>query len=353
MKNFESNGKKSYEGRGKKMYGEKITYGDKRSFSKDKPNNDRQFGEKKAFTGDKKPYSKDKPYKKDNKFDNKPYGRNKFDDKKTVKKPVKTDVLTESLDHFARTEETVDLHENILEGRNPIREALKAGRNIERLLVAEGEIQGSVKELVYDAKASGAIIQEVERTRLDKLSVTGAHQGIIAYVAMKEYCTVEEILNVARERNEQPFILILDGICDPQNLGAIIRSAECAGVHGIIIQQRRAVGLTPVVAKCSAGAIEYMHIARVTNISQTIEKLKKENIWIYGASMEGKNYAKMNLTGPIALVIGSEGDGISQLVKKNCDCLVSLPQKGSIDSLNASVATGILIYDVLRQRGLQ
>ncbi len=252
-----------------------------------------------------------------------------------------------------RPQETDDMHENILEGRNPIREAIKAGRSIERLLVAEGEIQGSVKEIVYDAKKAGAIIQEVERTRLDKISVTGAHQGLIAYVAMKEYCSVEDIIAYAREKGEDPFIVILDGICDPQNLGAIIRSSECAGVHGVIIPERRAAGLTPVVAKCSAGAIEYMHIARVTNISQTIEKLKKENVWIYGASMEGKRYSGMNMTGGVALVIGAEGEGLSQLVKRNCDCLVSIPQHGHIDSLNASVAAGILIYDVLRQRGSQ
>ncbi len=254
---------------------------------------------------------------------------------------------TETKTHSA-SEEAVC--ENILEGRNPIREALKAGRSIERLLVAQGEIQGSVKEIVYEAKKAGAVIQEVERVRLDKLSVTGAHQGIIAFVAVKEYCSVEDILEYARERNEQPFIIVLDGICDPQNLGAIIRSAECAGAHGVIIPQRRAVGLTAVVAKCSAGAIEYMRIARVTNISQTIEKLKKAGVWVFGASMEGKRYSNVDLTGAVALVIGAEGEGLSALVKKNCDCLVSLPQLGHIDSLNASVAAGILMYDCLRQR---
>lgn len=241
--------------------------------------------------------------------------------------------------------------ENILEGRNPIREAIKAGRHIERLLVAQGEIQGSVKEIVYDAKANGAIIQEVERTRLDRISITGAHQGIIAYVAVKEYVSIEDILDYAKEKGEDPFIVILDGICDPQNLGAIIRTSECAGVHGVIIPQRRASGLTPIVAKCSAGAIEYMRVARVTNITQTIEKLKKEGVWVYGASMEGKNYSRVNMTGPCAIVIGAEGEGLSQLVKRSCDCLVSLPQLGKIDSLNASVAAGILIYDCLRQKG--
>lgn len=286
----------------------------------------------------------DRPYDKNKKFD-KPYDRNKkFDNKPQF--------IEEKPKRFEnRDNENTEIAENILEGRNPIREALKAGRNIERLLVAEGEIQGSVKEIVYDAKANGAIVQEVERARLDRISQTGAHQGIIAYVAVKEYVSVEDILQYAKDKGEDPFIVILDGICDPQNLGAIIRSAECAGVHGVIIPERRAVGLTPIVAKCSAGAIEYMRIARVTNISQTIEKLKKENVWVYGASMEGKNYSRVNMTGACAIVIGAEGEGLSTLVKRNCDCLVSLPQLGKIDSLNASVAAGILIYDCLRQKG--
>ncbi len=286
----------------------------------------------------------------DRKFNNK--GK-KFDrpyDKRFNNKPKFRDEKPKRFEQRENTDSD-ELHENILEGRNPIREAIKAGRNIERLLIAEGEIQGSVKEIVYDAKQNGAIVQEVERARLDRISQTGAHQGIIAYVAVKEYVSVEDILQYAKERGEDPFIVILDGICDPQNLGAIIRSAECAGVHGVIIPERRAVGLTPIVAKCSAGAIEYMRIARVTNISQTIEKLKKENVWVYGASMEGKNYSRVNMTGACAIVIGAEGEGLSTLVKRNCDCLVSLPQLGKIDSLNASVAAGILIYDCLRQKG--
>ena len=286
----------------------------------------------------------DRPYDKNRKFDDKPFDKKRFDDKNKFRE--------EKPKRFENREaENDELYENILEGRNPIREAIKAGRNIERLLVAEGEIQGSVKEIVYDAKVNGAIIQEVERARLDRISQTGAHQGIIAYVAVKEYVSVEDILQYAKDKGEDPFIVILDGICDPQNLGAIIRSAECAGVHGVIIPERRAVGLTPIVAKCSAGAIEYMRIARVTNISQTIEKLKKENVWVYGASMEGKNYSRVNMTGACAIVIGAEGEGLSTLVKRNCDCLVSLPQLGKIDSLNASVAAGILIYDCLRQKG--
>ncbi len=295
---------------------------------------------KKDFSGYKKGgYNKENGFNKDGEF------KKNFSDKRKFENE---DFHSE--DRFSKRENE-ELPENVLEGRNPIREALKAGRTIERLLVAQGEIQGSVKEIVYDAKANGAIIQEVERTRLDHISVTGTHQGVIAYVAVKEYCTVDDILDYAKEKNEQPFVIVLDGICDPQNLGAIIRTAECAGAHGVIIPQRRAVGLTPVVAKCSAGAIEYMRIARVTNISQTIEKLKKAGVWVYGASMEGKTYSRVNMTGPVALVIGAEGEGISPLVKKNCDCLVSMPQVGHIDSLNASVAAGVLVYDIVRQRG--
>lgn len=276
-------------------------------------------------------------------FDSKPKFERKFDNRnKTEFEPKEN--------RFEHRDDE-NMPENILEGRNPIREAIKAGRSIEKILVAQGEIEGSVKEIVYKAKELGAIVQEVERTRLDHMSLTGAHQGIIAVVAVKEYCTVEDILEYAKQKGEKPFIVILDGICDPQNLGAIIRSAECAGVHGVIIPSRRAVGLTPIVAKCSAGAIEYMRVAKVTNISQTIEKLKKANVWVYGASMEGQQYTKARLDGAVALVVGAEGEGLSQLVKKNCDELVSIPQNGKIDSLNASVATGILIYEALRQRG--
>lgn len=293
-----------------------------------------------------------KTYGKSKNTNFKKQGERRFD-KNTNEKRYNKPMSEKPVKRFENREdpEKDENAENILEGRNPIREAIKAGRHIERLLVAQGEIQGSVKEIVYDAKANGAIIQEVERTRLDRISITGAHQGIIAYVAVKEYVSIEDILDYAKEKGEDPFIVILDGICDPQNLGAIIRTSECAGVHGVIIPQRRASGLTPVVAKCSAGAIEYMRVARVTNISQVIEKLKKEGVWVYGASMEGKNYSRVNMTGPCAIVIGNEGEGLSQLVKRSCDCLVSLPQLGKIDSLNASVAAGILIYDCLRQKG--
>lgn len=284
---------------------------------------------------------------------NKPYKKTKRDNKpkrpagnKPARKPIASGGQT---DRFAKREE--DAPENMLEGRNAIREAIKAGRSIEKLLVAQGEIQGSVREIVYGARACGAVIEEVERARLDSLSYTGAHQGLIAYAAMKEYCSVDDMLAYAAQKGEKPFLILLDGICDPQNLGAILRSAECAGAHGVIIPRRRAVGLTPVVAKCSAGAIEYMRIARVTNLSQTIDELKKAGVWVFGASMEGQAYDKTDLTGAVALVIGAEGEGLSPLVKKNCDALVSLPIHGHIDSLNASVATGILLYECLRQRG--
>ena len=309
----------------------------------------KKFDDRK-FNGNGRNFDKSKKYENKPRFND---NKSRFNDSKSRFNDGKPKFNDEKPKRFENREniEKDEFSENILEGRNPIREAIKAGRNIERLLVAEGEIQGSVKEIVYDAKANGAIIQEVERARLDRISQTGAHQGLIAYVAVKEYVSVEDILDYAKEKGEDPFIVVLDGICDPQNLGAIIRSAECAGVHGVIIPERRAVGLTPVVAKCSAGAIEYMRIARVTNISQTIEKLKKEGVWVYGASMEGKNYSRVNMTGACALVIGAEGEGLSTLVKRNCDCLVSLPQLGKIDSLNASVAAGILIYDCLRQKG--
>lgn len=193
-------------------------------------------------------------------------------------------------------------------------------------------------------------MQEVDRIRLDKLSQTGAHQGIIAFVAAKEYCTVDDILERAKAKGEDPFIIILDGITDPQNLGSVIRSAECAGAHGVIIPKRRAVGLTPVVAKASAGAIEYMPVAKVTNIAQTVQYLKKQGVWIFGAAMDGEPATRTNLRGPIGIVIGAEGPGLGQLVRKSCDRIISLPVKGGIDSLNAAVAAAVIMYEAVRQR---
>jgi len=241
-------------------------------------------------------------------------------------------------------------NENVLEGRNPIREALKSGRSIERILVARGELEGSVRQVLAMARERKIVIQEVERSHLDELAQSGAHQGIIAIVSPYRYVEVEDILRSAREKEEDPFVIILDEITDPHNLGSVIRTAECCGAHGVIIPKRRAVGLTPAVAKSSSGAVEYVPVAKVTNIAVVIEQLKKEGLWIAGADMGGGTYFNQDLKGPLALVIGSEGTGIGRLIKEKCDFLVSIPLKGRIESLNASVAAAILMYEVVRQR---
>ncbi|MCX7748269.1 MAG: 23S rRNA (guanosine(2251)-2'-O)-methyltransferase RlmB [Clostridia bacterium] len=238
-----------------------------------------------------------------------------------------------------------------LEGRNPVLEALKAGRTINKILIAKGDREGSIKQIVALAKEKGIIVQEVERVKLNNLSSTHAHQGVIAFVSAKEYVELEDILKIAEEKNEAPFIIILDDITDSYNLGSILRTANAVGAHGIVIPKRRAIGLTASVSKASAGAIEYVPVARVTNISQTIETLKKANIWVVGTDVTGeKPYYKNNLKGPIALVIGSEGEGIGKLVKEKCDFLVNIPMLGEISSLNAGVAAGIVMYEILRQR---
>jgi len=240
--------------------------------------------------------------------------------------------------------------ENLLVGRNPIREAIRAGRPMEKLLVATGDLSGAAKDIIKMAKEANVIVQYVDRTRLDQLYP--AHQGMLAYVAAVPYVSVEEILENARSKGEDPFIILLDGITDPHNLGAIIRSAECAGAHGVIVPERRAAGLGPTAAKAAAGALNHMPIARVKNLNRTIEQLKEENIWVIGTAMNGEDAFKADLTGPVALVIGSEGDGISQLTLKECDRLVTLPMKGHIESLNASVAAGVLMYAIARARAL-
>lgn len=241
-----------------------------------------------------------------------------------------------------------------LEGRNPVLEALKAGRTIEKLYVAKGAQEGSIKQIISMAREKKIVIHETDRVRLDSMSETQSHQGVIAVVSPYKYVEIEDILDYARQRNEQPIVVILDEIYDPHNLGSIIRTADASGVHGIIIAKRRAVGLTPTVAKASAGAVEHMRVAKVTNISQTIKLLKDQGMWIVGADMDGeKTYLEADLTGPIALVIGSEGQGIGKLVKENCDFLVNLPMKGSISSLNAGVAGAIIMYEIVRQRALK
>lgn len=244
--------------------------------------------------------------------------------------------------------EPAELPENMLAGRNPIREALRSGAPVEKLIVAEGDLSGAARDIISLAREKGVIVQRVDRTRLDY--IYPAHQGMIAYVAQAEYHTVDEMLALAREKGEDPFLVILDGVTDPHNLGAIIRSAECAGAHGVIIPERRASGLTPTAAKSAAGAMAYMMVARVPNINRTIDELKQRGVWACAAALEGEDAFSADLTGPIALVIGSEGEGVSRLTLEKCDRRITLPMKGHIDSLNASVAAGILLYEVMRAR---
>ena len=241
-----------------------------------------------------------------------------------------------------------EVESNLLVGRNPIREALRADRDIEKLLVARGELIGSAREIVAIAREKKIVVQEVARERLDQMAPN--HQGLIAVASAYAYKTVDDMLALAKERGEAPLLVILDGVTDPHNLGAIIRSAECAGAHGVIIPERRAVGLTPSAVKASAGAVEYLPVAKEVNLTRTIERLKKEGIWVYGAAMNGEDYRKVNFSGAAAIVIGSEGEGMSRLVAESCDKIVSLPMKGHIDSLNASVAAGILLYAVAGAR---
>ena len=229
-------------------------------------------------------------------------------------------------------------------------EALKSGRPVDKIFVEDGCQDGPILTIKREAKKRDAIIKYVSKERLDQLSETKKHQGVIAYIAAYEYSEVEDIMALAKEKKEDPFIILLDNIEDPHNLGAIIRTAHQAGAHGVIIPKNRAVGLTSTVARTSAGALNYIPVARVTNLSQTIDKLKKEGLWFVSADMDGDVMYKANLTGPIGLVIGSEGEGVSRLVKEHCDINARIPMKGQIDSLNASVAAGVLMYEIVRQR---
>ncbi len=241
-------------------------------------------------------------------------------------------------------------HEFTIEGRNAVMEAFRSGKSIDKLYVLDGCQDGPVLSIKREAKKQDTIIRYVDKERLDQLSETGKHQGVIAYAAAYEYAEVDDILNLAKEKGEDPFILLLDNIEDPHNLGAIIRTAHLAGAHGVIIPKNRAVGLTATVARTSAGALNYLPVAKVTNLSKTIEELKKEGLWFAAADMDGTVMYDANLTGPIGLVIGSEGEGVSRLVKEKCDYTISIPMKGKIDSLNASVAAGVLSYEIVRQR---
>lgn len=241
-------------------------------------------------------------------------------------------------------------NELTFQGRNAVLEAFRSGKTIDKLFILDGCQDGPIKSIVREAKKTDAIINYVDKERLDRLAGTGHHQGVVAIGAAHEYAEVEDILAAAKEKGEDPFIFILDEIEDPHNLGAIIRTANLAGAHGVIIPKRRAVGLTATVAKTSAGAINYTPVAKVTNISQTIEELKKQGLWFVCADMGGETMYNLNLKGPIGLVIGNEGNGVSRLVKDKCDFIASIPMKGDIDSLNASVAAGVLAYEIVRQR---
>lgn len=238
---------------------------------------------------------------------------------------------------------------DLIVGRNCVSEALRSGRPIDKLLVARGA-STSLSPLIARAKKAGIVIKEVEAKKLDFISAGAVHQGVVAFAAAKEYSSVEDILELAKKRGEPPFIIILDEIEDPHNLGAIIRTAECTGAHGVIIPKRRSAGLSFTADKASAGAVEFVPIARVTNIAQTIDMLKKQGVWVYGADMDGQCYCKADLKGAAALVIGNEGRGLGRLVKDKCDCILTLPMSGKINSLNASVAAGVLMYELARQR---
>ena len=241
--------------------------------------------------------------------------------------------------------------EGQLEGRNALTEALKAGRTIDKVFIADGDTDKGRQRLAALAKDAGAVIVPVDRRKLDQMSFTRSHQGVIALAAAHEYFTIDDILEEAASRGENALIVICDELSDPHNLGAIMRSAECAGAHGVIIPKRRSVGLTATVAKSSAGAMEYMKVARVTNINNAIAELKEKGVWVFGTAAEGSiPMYKADLSGPSAIVIGNEGDGMSPLVRKNCDVMVHIPMKGKISSLNASAAASILLYEAVRQR---
>lgn len=240
--------------------------------------------------------------------------------------------------------------EMIIEGRNAIIEAFRSGKTVDKLFVLDGCQDGPVLTIKREARKQNSLIKYVTKERLDQLSETGKHQGVIAYTSAYQYAEVEDMLKKAREKGEPPFLFLLDNIEDPHNLGAIIRTANLAGAHGVIIPKNRAVGLTAAVARASAGALNYTPVAKVTNLGQTIEELKKEGLWFVCADMDGTTMYQLDLRGPVGLVIGSEGDGVGRLVKEKCDFVASIPMKGDIDSLNASVAAGVLAYEIVRQR---
>ena len=249
------------------------------------------------------------------------------------------------MDNFNEKEKS-----NLVIGRNAVAEAIRAGREIDTLMVAVGERGGSVGKMIAQCREKGVVIKEVDRRKLDKICCGENHQGVAAFIAAYEYSTIEDIFNLAKSKDEEPFIIVCDEIEDPHNLGAIIRTAEAAGAHGVIIPKRGSCGLTETVAKTSAGALNYTPVAKVTNLVKTIEELKEKGLWFVCADMDGETMYDLNLTGPIGLVVGNEGEGVSRLVKEKCDFIAGIPMKGEITSLNASVAGGILAYEIVRQR---
>ena len=270
----------------------------------------------------------------------------------TRKQKYFADSVNKGHDERNNNEENyIKQREDLVEGRNAVIELLKSNKTIEQLFIANGKMEGSINKILGLAKDKGVIVKEVDRKKLDLMSETKAHQGVIAQITPFKYSTVDEILNYAKQKDEDPFIVILDELEDPHNLGSIVRTAELCGVHGIIIPKRRNVGVTATVYKASVGAIEYVKIAKVSNVNSTIDELKAKNIWVYGADINGEEYSyDTNFNGACAIVIGNEGKGISKLTKNKCDKLVKIPMIGKINSLNASVAVGIMIYEVLKGR---
>lgn len=338
---------KSFGFRGNKPYNDVKPTGGRKPFGSKKPFDDRKpYGEKKAFNDrDRKPYGN---------RDSKPTGgsrksygdKGRFTEERTVAPIYKSKNYNEN--PAVNKEAEADSFQ--LEGRNSIMEALKAERPIDTILVKKGESEGMLKVIIAMAKEKNIIVKEMTKEKLDELSYTGKHQGVIAFCAAHEYAEIDDIFAKAAEKSEEPFIIILDGITDPHNLGAIIRTANAAGAHGVIIPKRRSAGLTAVVGKTSAGALQYVPVARVANITSALEDLKRKGLWIACADMDGTGLYSAPLTGAIGLVIGGEGSGVSRLVKEKCDFTVSIPMMGEIASLNASVAAAVVMYEVLRRR---
>lgn len=345
------------------VYGGEKTR-DKESYGKGRPKYGNNFGTGKPLHGDGLARSKPKSgegyaggrqqdnndFSKARKQQDKDYSRKgKIDPGKNFNR----DVIDRNNIDFETENQNKELQGDLdkLEGRNSVLEALKAGRSINRIFVAKGDRDGSIGQIIAIARQNHILIQEIDRTKLDNMSVTHSHQGVIALSAAKDYIEVDDILEMAVASGRPPFIIILDEITDAYNLGSILRTANAAGVHGVIIPKRRAIGLTSAVSKASAGAIEYVPVARVTNIVQTIENLKKQNIWVIGTDATGEeSYFDRDLTGPIALVVGSEGEGMGKLVRESCDFVVNIPMMGQISSLNAAVAGAIVTFEIFRQR---